>query len=119
MKFLIATLLTGLLSFAMALFFQWWVIAVVAFVVAVAIPQKPLYAFLSGFIALFLLWAIHSFVIDERNEHLLATKVANIFQLGGSYVTLILVTGLLGALVAGFGALTGSFLRRSAPAKPK
>lgn len=117
MKFLVAALLTALLSFAMALFFPWWVIAVVAFVVAALIPQKPLLAFLSAFLALFALWAVQSFIIDYKNEHILANKVAAIFQIGGSYITIILITAVIGALVAGFAALTGSFFRRPASRK--
>lgn len=111
MKFLIATLLTALLSFATALFFPWWIIAVVAFIVAAAIPQKPLLAFLSAAIALFLLWGIQSFIIDSNNNHILAAKVAELITHKSSAILIILITALVGALVAGFAAATGSLMR--------
>lgn len=112
MKFLIALILTALLSFAGALFFPWWVIAVAAFVVAVSIPQKPLRAFLTGFLALFLLWGIQSYIIDAQNQHILSSKVAELLKLN-SYVLMILITALVGGIVSGMASLTGSFLRNA------
>lgn len=111
MKFIVAFVLTILLSFAGALYFPWWIIAVAAFIVAVCIPQHPFKAFVAGFLALLILWGSQAFFIDSRNQHLLATKVASILPMGGSYIVLILVTAFIGALVAGMAALTGSLLR--------
>lgn len=117
MKFTVALLLTGFLSFAWALFFPWWIIAVVAFLVAAVVDQKPLLAFLSAFIALFLLWGGQSFLIDQKNQHLLSSKIANILPLGGSYIAVIVVTAFIAALIGGVAALSGSYLRT--PAKTK
>lgn len=112
MKFLIAFVLTILLSFAGALYFPWWIIAVAAFIVAAFIPQQPFKSFLTGFIALFILWGAQAFFIDSQNHHLLATRVASILPLGGSYIVLILVTAFIGGLVAAMAALSGSLLRK-------
>ncbi len=114
MKFFIAFILTALLSFSWALFFPWWVIAVAAFIVAALIPQPAFKAFISAFLALFLLWGGQAFLIDTRNAHILSAKVAAILPLGGSYIVLILLTAFIGGLVAGVAALTGSFLRTPA-----
>lgn len=111
MKFIVAVFLTALLSFSWVLFFPWWIIAVVAFLVALVIPQTAFKSFLSAFLALVLLWGEQAIVKDIRNNHLLASKVASILPFGGSYIAVILVTAILGGLVAGLGALTGSFLR--------
>ena len=62
---------------------------------------------------MFLLWAIMALLKDAANEHILATKVAGILPLGGSYLVLILVTGVVGGLVSGLAALTGSYVRHS------
>lgn len=114
MKFISAVLVTALLSFAVGLFsvLPWYSFVVCALAVAVAVHQKPFKAFLAGFVALFLLWCILALVKDVANEHLLSTKVANILSLKGNYILLLLITGFIGGLVAGFGALTGSYLRR-------
>lgn len=114
MKFFVSIILIALLSFAAGLFviLPWWSFAVCAFIASIAIPQKPYKSFLSGFIALFLLWGVLAFIIDNKNQHLLSTKVASILPLNGNYISLILLTALVGALVAGFAALTGSFVRK-------
>lgn len=114
MKFIVACLLTALLGFSGGLYFPWWIIGVAAFVVSVFIPQSPAKAFLSAFIALFLLWGAQSFYIDQLNAHLLSIKIASILPLDGSYVLIIVLSAFIGGLVAGLAGLTGSFLR---PAK--
>ncbi len=113
MKFFISLILTILLSFAACLFFPWWSIAIAAFVVAALMPQKPGKAFLTGFIALFLLWGGLSFWISNNNDHILAHKVSQLILKMDNPYLLIFATALIGALVAGFAALAGSYLRKS------
>lgn len=111
MKLIITTILIMLLSFCACLYLPWWTIAVVAFVVAALIPQKPWLSFLSGFIALFLLWGGLSFWISHNNDDILAHRMSVLIFKTQSTVLLIVATALIGALVAGFGALTGSYAR--------
>ena len=113
MKFFISLILTILLSFAACLFLPWWSIAIAAFVVAALIPQKPFKSFITGFAALFLLWGGLSFWMSNNNDHVLAHKVSQLILKMDSPVVLILATALIGALVAGFAALTGSYLRKT------
>ena len=113
MKFFISLMLTALLSFAASLFLPWWSIALAAFLVAALIPQKPGKAFLTGFIALFLLWGGLSFWISNNNDHILAHKVSQLMLKMDNPIVLVLATAFIGALVAGFAALAGSYLRKS------
>ncbi len=113
MKFIISLILTALLSFVSCLYLPWWSIAIVAFIVAALIPQKPGKAFLTAFLALFLLWGGLSFWISQNNEHILAHKISLLVLKMDNPYLLILATGLIGALVAGMAALTGSYLRKS------
>ncbi|MCX8020509.1 MAG: hypothetical protein N2747_08470 [Chitinophagaceae bacterium] len=113
MKFITATILTGLLSFISGIFLPWWGIAPSALLVAALIHQKAGKAFLSGFAGVFLLWAGLSFWIDIKNNSLLSRKIAEILPLGGNSLLLILLTALVGGLAGGLGALTGSYLRAS------
>lgn len=114
MKFFVAVLLTALLSFIAGIYINWWwFFAVVTFIVALLIHQKAGKAFLSGFLALFLLWGTLAIWINFKNEGILSAKIASLLPLGGSPVLLIVVTGIIGGLVAGFAALCGSFLRSS------
>lgn len=113
LKYFVSIVLTALLALVAGLYLPWWSIAISAFVVSVIIPQKPFYAFLSGFIGVFLLWEILAWWRDSRNNGILSQKIALILPLGGSTVLLILITSLVGALVAGFAALAASYMRRS------
>ena len=111
MKFLLSILLTAALAFLAGLFLPWWSIAVVAFLVALVIPQHIGLGFLSGFLAIFFLWAVLAFWADIQNQSILSKKIATLFPLDGSVVLLILVTSLVGAFVGGFAAMAGSSLR--------
>ena len=113
MKFLSALLLTALLSIAACLYLPWWTIAIVAFIVAAAIPLKPFISFIAGFTALFLAWGALAWFISSNNEHLLAHKVSLLIIKSDSPYLLILMTALIGALVAGFAALSGSYIRKN------
>lgn len=112
MKFIVSILLIALLSFAAGLYLGWWSLALAAFIVAALIPQKPWKAYLSGFLGLLLLWGGLATMIDIKNQHILSQKLAQVLPLGGSYFLLILITALVAAIVAGFAALTGSYVRK-------
>lgn len=111
MKFILATLLTAALSFLAGLYSPWWSIAIVAFLVALLIKQRYGFGFLSGFLGIFLCWGLLAFWIDVKNNHILSQKMAQVFSLGASPVAIILVTALVGGLVGGFAAMSGSSLR--------
>ena len=112
MKSIITTILIILFSFIACLFFPWWSIAIVAFIISILIPQRPWVSFLSGFIALFLLWGFLSLWISVQNGHILAHRVSLLIFKTDSPFLLIFVTALIGALVGGLAALTGSFVRQ-------
>lgn len=113
MKFLAAMILTALISFVACLFFPWWTIAVAAFLVAALIHQQPGKAWLAAFLGLFILWTVLATWKDNSNEGILSKRIAELFPLGGSSFMLIIVTGLIGALVAGFAALSGSYFKNN------
>jgi len=114
MKFLIALVLTALLSFIAGIFINtWWFFAIVALLVALLVHQKAGKAFLAGFLALFILWFVLTFWIDSANNSVLSVKIASLLPLGGSKWLLMLFTAFIGGLIAGFAAMSGSFLRSS------
>ncbi len=112
MKGLIIFLLTGILSYVAGLFYPWWSIAIVAFIVAVLFRQKPVAAFFTAFLAVFVLWFSFSYFMDLSNDHILANRMAGLFLGGELPVVMCLISGVVGGLVAGFSALCGSFLRK-------
>ncbi len=112
MKIFVSIILTAILSFALSIFFPWWSIALAAFAVAFSIPQAPWKSLLCGFVGVFLLWTILAWWINMANDDLLANKISVILLKKESSGLLILVSGLIGGLVGGAAALTGSFARK-------
>lgn len=112
MKFIVSILSIALLSFVAGLYFPWWVIAIVAFIVSVLINLKPGHSFLSGFLGIFILWGMLAFMINSANNGILANRIGGVLGVGEHPVLLVLITGLIGGLVAGFASLTGSYLRK-------
>jgi hypothetical protein len=115
MKFLAALILTALLSFIAGLYLPWWSIVIAAFIVALLVRQKAGIAFLSGFCGLLLLWSGLSFWIDSKNESIFSAKIGVLLGIGNNPFLLVLITGIIGGLVAGFAAMSGSFLISSKP----
>jgi hypothetical protein len=113
MKFLAALILTVLLSFIAGLYLPWWGIAIAAFVVALIVYQNAGMAFLAAFAGLLLLWSGLAFWIDSGNESILSARIGELLGIGNNAFLLILITGAIGGLVAGFAAMSGSFLRSS------
>lgn len=113
MKFLTALILTILLSFIAGLYLPWWSMAIAAFIVALLVHQKAWKAFLAAFLALLLLWGGLAEWIDLKNDSILSARIAELFGVGHKSLVLVVLTGLIGGLVAGFAAMSGSYLRSS------
>jgi hypothetical protein len=111
MKFIISLLLMALLSFAFCLYLPWWSTAIACFLVSVFIKQKRWLAFVTGFLSVFLLWGGLSLWLSVMNDHILAHKVSMIILKKDSPTSLILITGLIGAITGSLSAWSGSFVR--------
>jgi hypothetical protein len=114
MKFILSIILVGLVTYAIGIYgnLPWWSFVVTNIIIAIALPIKPLQSFIAGALGVGALWAGLAFGIDLANNHILSTKVAQILPLGGSYIALIAVTAIVGALLGGLASLTGSFVRK-------
>jgi hypothetical protein len=114
-KLILSLFLSALLAYAVGLYgnLPWWSFVMTNFIISIILVQKPVNAFLSGALGIGLLWLGLSLVIDNQNQHLLSTKVANILPLNGSFSKLIAITTLIGFLLGGFASLTGSFIRKA------
>jgi hypothetical protein len=112
MRFLVSSLLIGLLSFAFCIYLPWWFIAVVGFTVSMLIRQRPVWAFLSGFLSLFLLWGGMSLWISVQNNHILAHRLSMIIIQKDQPYLLMLITACIGGIVGGLAALSGSLFHK-------
>jgi hypothetical protein len=111
MKFLITIILIAVCSAVAEYFLPWWTIAIVAFMVAIAMPLKPGKAFLSGFVGIALFWLCAALMKDIPNEHILSSRMAVLFFKKPNYDLFILVTVLVGGLVGGMAAWSGALIR--------
>lgn len=111
MRSILVFLLIGILSYITGLYYPWWSLAVVAFVVSLIIRQKPVASFFTAFISLFVLWFSLALFRDMANDHILGNRMSELFLQVKSPVLLAIITGFIGAIVAGFAALSASFLR--------
>jgi hypothetical protein len=111
MKFIIAAVLMALASYIVGLFtlFPWYSFVFVVALIGWLITLKPLASFAAGFVGLFVLWMLLALLKDIPNNHILSSKVAQLLPLGGSSTLLIIITGIIGGLLGGLGALTGSY----------
>lgn len=127
MKFLLRILLILALGYLASTQLPWWSVAVAGFVTGLLLSEKikrrrlfgkqppSAKAFLSGFIAVFILWSGFAWWSDFQNDSLLSEKISRlIVSEGETYISrawiMILVTGLIGGLVGGFSTMTGNLL---------
>lgn len=106
MKFLVQTLAILLISFALQYFLPWWTMAIAAFAVSYIFDEPPFPSFLSGFLAVGLLWLGMAFYIDFTTDSILTPKINQLLPLNVFFMTTV-----IGGLIGGLASLTASFLR--------
>ncbi|MFQ5447069.1 MAG: hypothetical protein ACE5FF_09045 [Saprospiraceae bacterium] len=110
-KILLQVIITAGLGYLAHLVLPFWAIAVAAFLAALLFQYRNSFSsFLAGFLAAFLLWGSYAFFLDSGNDSQLSGELGELFDVDGSY--LIYFSALLGALLGGFGAMTGSLARK-------
>ena len=110
LKVLLKIGFTLILAFLFQTVFPWWSIVVASFLISLIISTKGLSSFIAGFLGIAILWFFSATIIDIKTGSILTERIAAIFSLPNTWL-LILITTLIGGLVGGFGALTGSYLR--------
>ncbi|MDX2301529.1 MAG: hypothetical protein NW226_01960 [Microscillaceae bacterium] len=108
MLFIIIALLVFITQ---TIFYHWWLVAVDAFVAALFFGRSGWVAFLSGFMAVGLVWFIQAYYLSQRNEGLLLERMTKFFGFLPSSEWMFVLTVAIGALVGGFSALTAYSIR--------
>jgi phosphotransferase system glucose/maltose/N-acetylglucosamine-specific IIC component len=108
MKFIIQLLSIMLVAFVFELFLPWWSIAIAAFIGGAVFNTRANFG--AGFLAIALLWTLKALIINVSAAAPLTDRVAAIFNL--STPLLFVVTAIIGGLVGGFAAMTGSALNK-------
>ncbi len=108
MLFFIILILSLIVSFVL----PWWIVAIISFLAALFIAKSSAHAFWSAFVAIFIVWVVMALFKSIPNDNILATRVSHLFHLP-HWLLLLLVTAIIGGLVAGMSALSGQLLKRA------
>lgn len=110
-KFGLQTLIILVLGFISQNFFPFWSIAVVAALVGFFFKyENSVASFAAGTAAVTLLWSSYAGFLNSANLSQLSGEIGQLFKVGQGY--LIPATGLIGGLLGGLGAQTGTLLRK-------
>lgn len=91
-------------------FLPWWSIAPIAFITGGALGKSGLQAFMASFLGIALLWFGYALYIDQQSASILSVRVAELLYLPNALL-LVIISGVVGGLVAGFSALAGWHLK--------
>ena len=105
------TITIVILAFIMGYFFEWWTVAIAAFIGGAIFGTSSGETFAKGMAAVTMLWLLMTLYYHFSTQGILSNKIAHILPVGGNVGVLILVTVLIGGLVGGWGAMSGFLVR--------
>lgn len=109
---IIATILLIMLTWIGHLFLPWWYVSVLAFAYCAMVPYRlGIFAFLSAFTAVGVVWLVQVYLIDTGNESILSTRMASLMGFEKSTL-IILFTSFIGALLGGLFGICGHTFRK-------
>ena len=111
MRYLLIVFFIALLAWLGQLWFPWWIVVAAAFLGGLLSGQRPATAFLSGFLAIAILWGGYALWYDAANEGILSARMARLFGELPAW-SMPVLSAILGGLLGGMGSLTGAFGRR-------
>lgn len=110
-KFIMEFGLIAILGYIITLYFPWWSVVAVTFVVGFATNNTVLLSFSAGFAAMSGLWGGYANSLDSYNQLQLSGQLTELFMLQ-SNTQLLYATTLIGGVLGGMGAITGTLARQ-------
>ncbi len=105
------TITIVVLAFIMGYFFEWWTVAIAAFIGGAIFGKSSGETFGKGMTAVTTLWLLMVWYHHFSTQGILSNKIAQILPVGGNVGVLIAATVLIGGLVGGWGAMSGYLVR--------
>ena len=106
MKFVNQIIVTAAICLVLQYFLPWWTMAIGAAFVGFYFGNKGPISFFAGFLAVGILWFVMAMTVDSMAHSGLAQKISQVLPINA-----FVMTTLIGALVGGFAALSGSLLK--------
>lgn len=100
--------LTLVLAIVFSMFMPWYAVMIAAFLSGAIVSLKKAATFVVPFLAIALFWIGYAMYLSAPNDFTLASKIAVLLPLEGKANLLLLVTGMIGGLAAGFAGLFGN-----------
>lgn len=117
MKFLSLTMLSALIVVFLNPFFPYWAVMILIGILSAVLGARGFVSFLAGGIGMGLSWLGQTVFVSYQTGSPLPDQMAEIMGLG-SGVVLSAITGLIGFLLGGFSAFSGSLFRKMIKNKP-
>lgn len=111
MNLLLRVILICVLSVAAQPYLPWWSAVLIAFVVELVVGKADSTSFFSGFYGVAIPWMAIATFIDVKSGAVLTVRVLELFKLPQYSVVMIILTGLLGGLIAGVGSMSGGWMK--------
>jgi ABC-type branched-subunit amino acid transport system permease subunit len=99
-------------SFLLQLVMPWWIIVIISFATCGIIGKTGKVALWHPFFAIVVAWTAMALFKSIPNQHILATRIANMFGLHFWWWTLI-ISSLLGGFVAAVSGFCGYHFRKA------
>jgi hypothetical protein len=110
MKFIISTLLSGLLYFALGLFLPWWSAFIAGLLIGLFMQQSLVGTFFAALIGVFITTLSYTYFTSISNDHILAKRIAMMILKEESPLALIAFSAAISSFAAATAALTGRSL---------
>lgn len=101
-----------ILSFLLQLVLPWWIIVVISFATCGLIGKTGKIALWAPFFAILLLWTSMALYKSMPNNHILASRIAEMFGVQ-SWLLILLLSNLLGAFAAAISGYCGYHFRKA------
>lgn len=112
MRLLLQILVVAFLALVLAQIMPWWGVAIAGLAGGYAYAGHRGKSFLAGFLGIFILWFLAALYIKVTTGSDFADRFALLFPFPLSGTALMVVSGVIGGIVGGFGAFTGDSIKR-------
>lgn len=101
-----------ILSFLLQLILPWWIIVVISFATCGLIGKTGKISLWSPFFAILVLWAVMALFKSIPNNHILASRIAEMFGVK-SWILVLVLSSVLGGFCAAVSGYCGYHFRKA------